>query len=190
VGGVELRDIPLDEARALFGVVPQHTHLFHATIRDNLYLANPDATDEQLIEACRVAQLHAFMEGLPGGYDTLVGENGVRLSGGERQRLAVARAILKDAPILILDEATSQLDPRTEDELLAALGPYLAGRTTIVISHRPAALAVGEKVVELERGRAIPASTSQAAARNVRTSDAHSSLSGTVAGGLPARRYQ
>ena len=185
VGDTELRELPADAARDLFGVVPQHTHLFNATVRDNLYLAKPDASDDELVAACRQAQIHAFIAGLPQGYDTLIGENGVRFSGGERQRLAIARAVLKAAPILILDEATSQLDPLTEGALLASLRPFMAGRTTIVISHRQAALAVVDQVVVFENGR-----VAQPAAKNVRTSAAHSSSSDTVAGGLPARRYQ
>jgi thiol reductant ABC exporter CydC subunit len=155
VDGVELREVPADAARALFGVVPQHTYLFNATIRDNLHLADPDATDEELVEACRLAQVHEFILGLPQGYATLVGENGVRLSGGERQRLSIARAILKAAPVLILDEATSQLDPLTEAALLVSLQPFLAGRTTIIISHRRSMLALGENMVELACGGAI-----------------------------------
>ncbi len=185
IDGVELRDMPADEARALFGTVPQHTHLFNATVRDNLYVADPDATDEQLVAACRQAQIHDFIASLPQSYDTMIGENGLLLSGGERQRLAIARAILKDAPILILDEATSQLDPLTEQALLASLRTFVAGRTTIVISHRQAALAWVDEVVAIDAGR-----VSQPAAKNVRTSAAHSSSSGTPATGLPARRYQ
>ncbi len=149
VGGVDLREMSTEQVRALFSVAPQHTHLFHATIRDNLHLANPDASDEQLVAACRMAQLHDFIAGLPQGYDTVIGENGLRLSGGERQRLAVARAVLKGAPILILDEATSQLDSPTEGALLDSLRPFLEGRTAILISHRQAALAWAEEVVAL-----------------------------------------
>ncbi len=149
VGGVDLREMSTEQVRALFSVAPQHTHLFHATIRDNLHLANPDASDEQLVAACRMAQLHDFIAGLPQGYDTVIGENGLRLSGGERQRLAVARAVLKGAPILILDEATSQLDSPTEGALLESLRPFLEGRTAILISHRQAALAWAEEVVAL-----------------------------------------
>jgi ATP-binding cassette subfamily C protein CydC len=151
VGGIDLREMSTEQVRALFSVAPQHTHLFNATIRDNLYLADPHASDEQLAAACRMAQLHDFIGGLPQGYDTVIGENGLRLSGGERQRLAVARAVLKGGPILILDEATSQLDALTEGALLESLSPFMAGRTTIFISHRRAALAWAERVVTLER---------------------------------------
>jgi ATP-binding cassette subfamily C protein CydC len=153
IGGVNLRDLAPEEARTLFAVAPQQTHLFHATIRDNLHLAAPEASDEQLAAACRMAQIHDFIAGLPEGYDTLIGDNGLLLSGGERQRLAIARAVLKDAPVVILDEATSQLDPATEAALLAALRPWLAGRTAIVITHRAAVLALADQVVEMEGGR-------------------------------------
>ena len=138
IGGRELHTIRADDVRGLLGVVPQHTHLFNASIRDNLYLANPEASEADLIAACRQAQLHEFIQGLPQGYDTLVGENGLLLSGGERQRLAIARAILKDAPILILDEATSHLDALTAARVWQALDRFMAGRTTIIISHQRA----------------------------------------------------
>lgn len=185
IGGVNLHDLPPEDARALLAVAPQQTHLFHATIRDNLHLAAPDASDEQLVAACRLAQLDDFIAGLPEGYDTLIGDNGLRLSGGERQRLAIARAVLKGAPVVVLDEATSQLDPLTEAALLAALRPWLAGRTAIIITHRPALLTLADQVVEIEDGRVV-----QRPAKNVLASAPHSSSSGSVATGLPARRYQ
>jgi ATP-binding cassette subfamily C protein CydC len=159
---MDLREMSTEQVRALFSVAPQHTHLFNATIRDNLHLADPYASDEQLAEACRMAQLHDFILGLPQGYDTVIGENGLRLSGGERQRLAVARAVLKGAPILILDEATSQLDSLTERALLESLGPFMQGRTTLVITHRRAALTAMDEVFTLAPpetcapGRPIP----------------------------------
>lgn len=141
IGGRDLRELPADEARSLLAVAPQHTHLFNTTIRDNLRLANPDASDDDLIAACQAAQLHDFIASLPQGYDTLVGENGLRLSGGERQRLAIARALLKDAPILILDEATSHLDAVTEQRLWQSLAGFMVGRTVLIISHRQVGLA-------------------------------------------------
>lgn len=152
IGGHDLHALPGDDARRLLAVVPQHTHLFNATIRDNLYLAAPEASDDDLIAACQQAQLHDFIQSLPQGYDTLVGENGLLLSGGERQRLAIARAILKDAPIFILDEATSQLDAATEQRLMESLAPFMAGRTTLIITHRPIGLAGADQVVKLENG--------------------------------------
>ena len=152
IGGQDLRALPADDARRLLAVVPQHTHLFNATVRDNLYLAAPEASDDDLIAACQQAQLHDFIQSLPQGYDTLVGENGLLLSGGERQRLAIARAVLKDAPIFILDEATSQLDAVTERRLMQSLAPFMAARTTLIITHRPAWLAGADQVVSLRAG--------------------------------------
>ena len=140
----------------MLGVVPQENHLFNATIRDNLALADAEATDERIVAACRIAQVHDFIETLPAGYATRVGENGLLLSGGERQRLAIARAIIKDAPILILDEATANLDVLTERDLMASLAPFLAGRTTIIISHRHSVAALMDRTVRLEDGRISP----------------------------------
>ncbi len=133
--GHDLRDYQADDVRAAISVVAQHTHLFNTSVRDNLLLANPDATDAEMIEVCRQVQLHAVIENLPAGYDTLLGENGFRLSGGERQRLAIARAMLKGSPILILDEATTHLDPVTERAVLQALAEHAVGRATLLISH-------------------------------------------------------
>ena len=152
VGGCDLRELRADDARRLFAVVSQRVDLFDATIRDNLALADPDVTDEQIEAACRVAQLHEFVMTLPRGYSTRIGEDGIRLSGGERRRLAIARAVIRDAPILILDEATADLDAVTERRLMTALGPFLAGRTTIVISHRPAVAREADRTVVLNRG--------------------------------------
>jgi ATP-binding cassette subfamily C protein CydC len=155
LGGRDLHEYRADDVRALLGVVPQNVHLFNATIADNLLLASPDATGEQIEDACRQAQLHDFVESLPLKYDTLIGENGLLLSGGERQRLAIARAILKNAPILILDEATANLDPITEQQLFKSLEPYMIGRTVIFISHRRTALEHVDQIVEVEQGRVI-----------------------------------
>jgi ATP-binding cassette subfamily C protein CydC len=150
IGGRDIRACRAEDIRRLLGVVPQDVHLFDATIRDNLAVADADVTDERIEEACRLAQVHAFIETLPQGYETRVGENGVLLSGGERQRLAIARAIIKDAPILILDEATANLDVETESALLDSLAPFLAGRTTIIISHRTSVAARTDRQVVLD----------------------------------------
>ena len=155
IGGVELRDLRADDVRGQLGVVSQRVDLFDATIRDNLALANPGVTDAQLDDACRIAQLGDVIAGLPAGYDTRIGENGVRLSGGERRRLAIARSILRDAPVLILDEATADLDASTERALVASLRPFVAGRTTLIITHRPALAELAERTVRLGQGRLV-----------------------------------
>ena len=157
IGGREIRTCRADDVRRMLGVVSQQVHLFNVSVRDNLAVANPDATDAEIEAACRMAQVHEAIVALPEGYETLVGEDGVRLSGGERQRLAVARAILKGAPILVLDEATANLDVLTERRLLDSLAPFLAGRTTLVISHRPSVAEHVDRVILLENGRAAEA---------------------------------
>jgi len=153
IGGRDIREYRVDDVRAMLGVVSQQVHLFNGTLRDNLAVADADATDEKIREACRQAQLGEFVDGLPDGYETVVGENGLLLSGGERQRLAVARVILKNAPILILDEATANLDVLSEQRLLDAIGPFIAERTTIVISHRRAVSGRVSRVLQLADGR-------------------------------------
>jgi ATP-binding cassette subfamily C protein CydC len=149
IGGREICEMAGDDVRAMLGVVPQDVHLFNATIRDNLAVADPDVTDETIVAACRMAQVHDAIAALPDGYATRVGENGLLLSGGERQRLAIARAIIKDAPVLILDEATANLDVVTERRLMASLAPFIAGRTTIVISHRASVAAGMDRTIRL-----------------------------------------
>jgi ABC-type multidrug transport system fused ATPase/permease subunit len=149
IDGRSIREMTGDEVRGLLSVVPQDVHLFNATIRDNLAVADADVTDETIVTACRMAQVHDAIEALPDGYATRVGENGLLLSGGERQRLAIARAIIKDAPILILDEATANLDVATEGRLMASLAPFMAGRTTIVISHRASVAAGMDRMIRL-----------------------------------------
>jgi ATP-binding cassette subfamily C protein CydC len=155
LGGRDLRDYAPDDGRALVGVVSQNTYLFNATIRDNLLIARPDAGDEDLIRAARGAHLHEFIAGLPQGYETWIGEQGLRLSGGERQRLAIARAILKDAPILILDEATANLDTVTERAVLHTIRTTLAGRTTLMITHRLVGLAAADEILVMHAGRIV-----------------------------------
>ena len=150
IGGRDIRQCASDDVRAMIGVVPQHVHLFNATIRDNLAVGSAEATDDEMVDACRIAQVHGFIETLPDGYATRIGEDGVLLSGGERQRLAIARAILKDAPILILDEVTANLDPETEERLMDALSAWMVGRTTLIISHRPSVAGRADRVIELQ----------------------------------------
>ena len=153
IGGVPLRRLGSDTARGLFGVVSQQTHLFNVSVRDNLRLARPDATDAELTLALQAALLADVIADLPDGLDTLAGENGARFSGGQARRLAIARAILRDAPILLLDEPTEGLDAASERAVLDALAKLLPGRTTLLITHRPSALRIVDRVVSLQRGR-------------------------------------
>jgi ABC-type multidrug transport system fused ATPase/permease subunit len=159
VGGVELAGLPPEEARRGAGVVTQSTYLFNTTVAENLRLARPAATAGEIEQAARAAQVHDFIAGLPQGYDTWVGEQGLRLSGGERQRIAIARALLADAPVLILDEPTAHLDAVTEGEVLAALAQLMRGKTTILITHRLAGLEGMDAIVVLDRGRAVEQGT-------------------------------
>jgi len=155
LGGADIRRYRLDDLRAAVGVVAQDTYIFTDTMRGNLLLACPDATDGDLARALEQAQFADFVRGLPDGLDTWVGEHGLRLSGGERQRLAIARALLKDAPLLILDEATANLDPLTERAVLDALDALMQGRTVLLITHRLVALDRMDEILVLERGRIV-----------------------------------
>lgn len=151
--GVDVRDLDFDTLARAVGVVSQETYLFHASIADNLRFAKPDATDEEIVRAARAAQIHDHIATLPDGYDTLVGERGYRFSGGEKQRLAIARAILRDPPVLVLDEATSALDTRTEHAVQRAIDELSAGRTTITIAHRLSTVREADQIVVLDAGR-------------------------------------
>ncbi len=152
IGGHELHEYRVDEVRAMLGVVSQEIHLFDATIRDNLAVADAEVTDATIEAACRRACIHDTIAALPQGYATRIGENGLQLSGGERQRLAIARAIIKDAPILILDEPTANLDVETERDVMASLATFMAGRTTLVVSHRAGVAAGMDRIVRMENG--------------------------------------
>ncbi|MFN2166608.1 MAG: amino acid ABC transporter ATP-binding/permease protein, partial [Anaerolineae bacterium] len=155
LGGRELRAYDAESVRAMMAVVSQHTHLFNASIRDNLVLARPGATEGEVIRAAEQARVHDFIQSLPQRYDTWIGEQGVRLSGGQRQRLAIARAILKDAPILILDEPTANLDALTEREVIDSLQAAAAGRATLLITHRLVGLEAADEILVLRSGRVV-----------------------------------
>jgi ATP-binding cassette subfamily B protein len=151
--GHDLRDLTLDSLRRNIGVVFQESLLFNRTIRANLLIGRPDATQEDLERCCRMAEAHDFITAKPQGYDTVVGERGTQLSGGQRQRLAIARALLKDPPVLILDEATSALDAATEARVQRALRALMSGRTTFVIAHRLSTVRDAEEILVFEQGR-------------------------------------
>ena len=153
LGGVDVRDMRLDVLLARISLVFQDVFLFHGTIRDNLRLGRADATDAQIDAACRAARAYDFIQALPDKYDTLLGERGARLSGGEKQRLSIARAILKDAPVLLLDEATAFADPENEARIQEALSELCAGRTVLVVAHRLSTIATADHIVVLEAGR-------------------------------------
>ncbi len=153
IDGQDLRDVTLDSLRHNIGVVFQESLLFNRTIRENLLVGRPDATDAQIEHACRLAEAHDFIIRQPQGYETLVGERGATLSGGQRQRLAIARALLKDAPILILDEATSALDAATEARVSRAMANLMKGRTTFVIAHRLSTVRDADEILVFDAGR-------------------------------------
>lgn len=155
VGGHDLRDLPLSQVRSLIALVAQDVYLFGGTVRENLALARPDASDDEMERAARLAGAHDFIMALPEGYATPIGERGTRLSGGQAQRLAIARAILKDAPILVLDEATANVDASTEAEIVTALEKLRAGRTTLMIAHRLSTVRDADRIIVLEDGRIV-----------------------------------
>ena len=148
-----------DDVRRLMAVVSQNAFFFNATIKQNLLLARPRASDGEIETVCRQAQIHEFIAGLPRGYETWIGEHGARLSGGERQRLAIARALLKDAPLLLLDEPTANLDPLTEKSVLETLSIVMKQRTTMMITHRLVGLEQFDEILVLDQGRIVERGT-------------------------------
>ena len=159
IDGQDIRDVQQAGVRAAIGVVPQDTVLFNDTIRYNLAYARPDASDDDIARAAKLAHIHEFIASLPDGYDTLVGERGLKLSGGEKQRVAIARVILKDAPVLLFDEATSALDTHTEKEIQANLHEVSAGHTTLVIAHRLSTIVDADQILVIDDGEIIERGT-------------------------------
>ncbi|WP_338762188.1 ABC transporter ATP-binding protein [Nocardia vulneris] len=159
IDGKDVRELSFADLAGAVGVVSQETYLFHASVADNLRFAKPDATEQELHDAARAAQIHDHIMSLPEGYATMVGERGYRFSGGEKQRLAVARAILRDPPILVLDEATSALDTHTEQQVQQAIDALSAGRTTITIAHRLSTIRDADQIVVLDHGRVVESGT-------------------------------
>ena len=159
IDGVDIRDVSLDSLAATVGVVSQETYLLHESVRENLRFARPDATDEEIEDAARTARIHDLIASLPDGYDTIVGERGYRFSGGEKQRMAIARTVLRNPPVLILDEATSSLDTQTEAAVQAELERLAEGRTTITIAHRLSTVRDADQIVVLDAGSIVERGT-------------------------------
>jgi ABC-type multidrug transport system fused ATPase/permease subunit len=157
--GIDIREIEVEELRQNISIVLQDVFLFHGSVRDNILFGKPDASDEEIVKAAQVANAHEFIQKLPEGYNTIIGERGVKLSGGQRQRISIARAVLKNTPILILDEATSSVDTETELLIQQALERLMAGRTTIIIAHRLSTIRNADKIVVLEGKRIIEQGT-------------------------------
>ena len=152
LGGHDLRALPFAEIRSLISVVNQDTFLFHGTVEENIRLGRPDATQEELVEAARAANIHDFITGLPQGYATMIGEKGIKLSGGQRQRVAIARALLRDTPILVLDEALSAVDAENEAVIQEALDRLMQGRTTLILAHRLSSVIDCDRILVLDGG--------------------------------------
>jgi ATP-binding cassette subfamily B protein len=159
IDGIDIRDVTLGSLAGTVGLVSQETYLFHASIRENLRFACPEASDEEIEDAARAAQIHELISSLPDGYDTPVGERGYRFSGGEKQRMAIARTVLRNPPVLILDEATSALDNETERAVQQALDELSRGRTTITIAHRLSTIRDADQILVLDGGRIVERGT-------------------------------
>ncbi|MFA5552684.1 MAG: ATP-binding cassette domain-containing protein, partial [Trueperaceae bacterium] len=159
VDGVNVREWNMESLRQQISVIEQEVFLFSRSVRDNIAFGLPNATDEQVVEAAKAAQAHDFISRLPNGYSTVIGERGATLSGGQRQRLAIARALLTDPRILILDDATSAIDSATEDEIQKAINTVLRGRTSLVITHRLSQIRRADRIMVLDRSRLVAQGT-------------------------------
>ena len=159
IDGIDVRDVTVETLREAIGIVQQDVYLFGGTVRENIAYGRPDATDAQIVEAARRANIHEFVMGLPEGYDTFVGERGARLSGGQKQRIAIARVFLRNPRILILDEATSALDNESERAIQASLEELSEGRTTLVIAHRLSTIRGADLIAVVEDGRVVEQGT-------------------------------
>ncbi len=159
IDGADVRDVDLQSLREAISFVSDDPFLFSASVRENIAYARPEASDEEIVDAARRAGIHDFIVGLPEGYGTLLGERGLTVSGGQRQRLAIARALLKRARVLILDDATSSVDATTEAAIKRSLQELMQGRTTFIIGHRLSTIALADEIVVLERGRIVARGT-------------------------------
>jgi ATP-binding cassette subfamily B protein len=159
IDGHDIRSVPLSILRGAIALVPQDTTIFGASAHENIGFGREAAGREAVIDAARAAEAHDFIQAQPQGYDTYLGERGVRLSGGQQQRIAIARAILRDAPLLLLDEATSSLDAQSEHAIQQALDRVMAGRTTLVIAHRLATVLKADRIVVIDKGRVVAVGT-------------------------------
>jgi len=157
--GVDVRDLPLGDLRARVGIALQEAVLFSGTVRDNIRYGRPDATEEAVITAAKAAQTHDFITAFPDGYDTWIGQRGVNLSGGQKQRIAIARALLVQPKVLILDDSTSAVDVETEARIQAALEQLMAGRTSFVIAQRISTVLTADKIIVLDRGQVVAEGT-------------------------------
>jgi ATP-binding cassette subfamily C protein CydCD len=162
IGSCDVRDLPIDLLRNKVALVPQDVYLFNDSVAENIRLGNSEASQAEIEEVARLAQAHEFITAMPKGYDTPCGERGLRLSGGERQRIAIARALLRDAPVLVMDEAASNLDRKNELALQAALREIHGRRTVLIIAHRPSTIRCADRIIVLEEGRIVEQGTHEA----------------------------
>jgi ABC-type multidrug transport system fused ATPase/permease subunit len=184
IDGADVRDVTLESLRREIGIIAQDPFLFSATVRENLTFGRPDATDEEVVEAARLAQAHEFIERLPEGYETVIGERGITLSGGQRQRVAIARALVVDPRILILDDATASVDASTEARIRLGLREAMRGRTTVIVAHRLSTIALADEIVVLDHGRIAASGNHEevlAASPVYREIVEHGRLEGTIA---------